>query len=213
MSILFITIGIVFAYLIGSLPTAIWYGKAFFGLDVRDFGSGNAGATNTFRVMGKRAGIIVMLVDILKGWTATNSAFFLAYFNLIDHQDLVLYKLFFGLAAVAGHIFPVYEKFKGGKGVATLLGMILSVQSEAALLCILVFLVVFLIFKYVSLGSMTSALAFPILLCLPRFSPNQPIVVLFAFALFALVVITHQKNIVRLLHGEENKAKIRIRRR
>jgi glycerol-3-phosphate acyltransferase PlsY len=132
---------------------------------------------------------------------------------LIDHQDLVLYKLFFGLAAVAGHIFPVYEKFKGGKGVATLLGMILSVQSEAALLCILVFLVVFLIFKYVSLGSMTSALAFPILLCLPRFSPNQPIVVLFAFALFALVVITHQKNIVRLLHGEENKAKIRIRRR
>ncbi|MFN3403875.1 MAG: glycerol-3-phosphate 1-O-acyltransferase PlsY [Cytophagaceae bacterium] len=212
MEIVIISIGILVAYLLGSLPTAVWYGKAFHGLDVRDYGSGNAGATNTFRVLGKRAGIIVMLVDILKGWTATNAAYFLAYFNAVSPENVVIFKLVFGIVAVAGHIFPVFERFKGGKGVATLLGMVLAIHIKAALVCILVFLVVFLLFKYVSLGSLISALTFPLILLSPKFSPESPIVLVFAFGMCAIVFFTHQKNIIRLLNGEENKAKLRIRK-
>ena len=211
----YIVLSAIAAYLIGSFPTAVWYGKAYFGIDVREHGSGNSGATNTFRVLGKQAGIIVMAVDVLKGWTATQAAALLVYADLIYAEDLILFKLIFGIAAVIGHIFPIYVKFKGGKGVATLLGMVLSVHIEAALLCLLVFVVVLILSKYVSLGSMIAALVFPILLISPKFRPDEHglVVVIFGFVIFLLVVITHQKNIIRLLHGEENKAKIRIRRK
>lgn len=211
----YIVLAAIMAYLIGSFPTAVWYGKAYFGIDVREHGSGNSGATNTFRVLGKQAGIIVMAVDVLKGWTATHGANLLVHADLIYPEDLVLFKLIFGIAAVAGHIFPIYVGFKGGKGIATLLGMVLSVHTQAALLCLLVFLVVLLFSKYVSLGSMISALVFPILLLSPRFRPDEHglVVVLFGFIIFFMVVITHQKNIIRLLNGEENKAKLRLRKK
>ncbi len=211
----YIVLSAIAAYLIGSFPTAVWYGKAYFGIDVREHGSGNSGATNTFRVLGKQAGIIVMAVDVLKGWTATQGAALLVYADLIYPEDLVLFKLIFGIAAVVGHIFPIYVGFKGGKGIATLLGMVLSVHIEAALLCLLVFIIVLLLSKYVSLGSMIAALVFPILLISPKFRPDEhsPTVIVFGFVIFLMVVITHQKNIVRLLNGEENKAKLRIRRK
>jgi len=213
-SAFYITLSAVAAYLIGSLPTAVWYGKAYYGIDVREHGSGNAGATNTFRVLGKQAGIVVMAVDVFKGWTATHAANLLVFGDLIYPEDLVLFKLIFGIAAVIGHIFPIYVGFKGGKGIATLLGMVLSVHIEAALLCLLVFMIVLLLSKYVSLGSMIAALVFPILLISPKFRPDEhsPVVIIFGFVIFFMVVITHQKNIIRLINGEENKAKIRIRR-
>ncbi len=213
MDVLLIIAGFVMAYLLGSLPTSVWLGQAYFGIDVRDFGSGNAGATNTFRVLGRKAGIIVMLVDILKGWTATSLALLLYLMNVIPFDDLLMYKLLFGILSVLGHIFPVYVGFKGGKGVATLLGMVLAIHTEAALLCILIFFVVLLTSKYVSLGSMIAALAFPILLLLPRFSPDDPMMIVFGFVMFAIVVITHQKNIVRLLNGEESRTNIRLRKK
>lgn len=212
MSLLYLFIGAIISYLVGSLPTAVWYGKAFYGVDVREYGSGNAGATNTFRVLGKKAGIIVMLVDIFKGWTATNAANIFVLTALISPEELVICKLIFGIAAVIGHIFPVYVGFRGGKGIATLLGMVLSIHIEAALVCMVIFFVVFLLSKYVSLGSMMAALAFPIVLLMPRFNPEEPLVVIFGFAIFSIVILTHQKNIIRLINGEENKAKIRIRR-
>ena len=214
-SFIYIFISAVLAYLIGSIPTAVWYGKAYYGLDVREHGSGNAGATNTFRVLGKKAGVIVMLVDVLKGWTATQGASFLVYSKLIESEDLVIFKLIFGIAAVVGHIFPIYANFKGGKGIATLLGMVLSIHIQAALLCLIVFLIVLLLSKYVSLGSMIAALVFPLLLISPRFRPDEhgAVVIIFGFVIFFLVVITHQKNIVRLINGEESKARLRIRRR
>ncbi len=214
-STFYIVLSAIAAYLIGSFPTAVWYGKAYFGIDVRDHGSGNAGATNTFRVLGKQAGIIVMAVDVFKGWTATHAANLLVFADLIYPEDLVLFKLIFGIAAVIGHIFPIYVGFKGGKGIATLLGMVLSVHSQAALLCLLVFVIVLLLSKYVSLGSMIAALVFPLLLLSPRFQPDEHglVVIIFGFVIFFMVVITHQKNIIRLIHGEENKAKIRIRRK
>jgi glycerol-3-phosphate acyltransferase PlsY len=213
MDVLLIIAGFVMAYLLGSLPTSVWLGQAYFGIDVRDFGSGNAGATNTFRVLGRKAGIIVMLVDILKGWTATSLALLLYLMNVIPFDDLLMYKLLFGILSVIGHIFPIYVGFKGGKGVATLLGMVLAIHTEAALLCIVIFFVVLLTSKYVSLGSMIAALAFPILLLLPRFSPDDPMMIGFGFVMFAIVVITHQKNIVRLLNGEESRTNIRLRKK
>jgi acyl phosphate:glycerol-3-phosphate acyltransferase len=213
MSELFIALGIIFAYLIGSLPTAVWLGIGYYGIDVREHGSGNAGATNTFRVLGKKAGIIVMLVDIFKGFTATSMASILWYMDFINETDLVIFKLVFGVVAIFGHIFPIYEKFKGGKGVATLLGMVLAIHIEAALICTLIFVIVLLASKYVSLGSMIASLAFPILLLLPRFNPEEPVLIIFGFILFALVVLTHQKNIKRLISGEESKTNIRLRKR
>jgi len=213
MDILFIAILFVAAYLIGSISTAVWLGKAYYGIDIRQHGSGNCGATNTFRVLGKKPGTIVMCIDILKGWVGTSLASLLVIYNIIEPDNLIVYQLIMGALTVLGHIFPVYEKFKGGKGVATLLGMMLAIQPMVALLCMAIFIVVLFTSKYVSLGSMIAALAFPILLLLPRFHPENPILIVFGFILFAVVVLTHRKNINRLIQGEESKANIGLGRR
>lgn len=205
-NILYIVFGAFIAYLIGSFITAIWYGKHYHNIDIRTAGSGNAGATNTFRVLGKKAGTIVMLIDIFKGWAATSLAVFLVHFSIIESTQLDVYKLIYGLSAVMGHIFPVFERFKGGKGIATLLGMVLSIQLEAALICLGVFLVVLITTKYVSIGSILSTLAFPLMIIfVPKFHTDTPIVIVFGFAIFLMVVLTHKKNIKRLFLGEENK--------
>src|ERR1700755_2692454 len=132
---------LILAYLFGSIPTAVWIGQAFYGIDIREYGSGKAGATNTFRVLGKKAGIPVMLLDILKGWTATNLAYFIGVsttgaYNSIAYTN---YALALVVAAVMGHLFPVFAGFRGGKGIATLFGMILAIHLQAALLCVCVF--------------------------------------------------------------------------
>jgi acyl phosphate:glycerol-3-phosphate acyltransferase len=211
MEIVYIVLGIILAYLIGSIPTAVWFGIGFFNTDVRQHGSGNSGATNTFRVLGTKAGSIVMAVDIFKGWTATAIVDILAMLGYISPEYIITFKLIFGIIAVTGHIFPIYVNFKGGKGVATLLGMGFSIHPEAALLCILVFLLVLFTSKYVSLGSIIAALSFPLMLLLPELKPNEPILIIFGFIFFAIVVLTHHKNIRRIMNGEENKAKIRIK--
>ena len=217
-SVLYVLFAALAAYLVGSVPTAVWFGKYRFGMDIRKHGSGNAGATNTFRVLGKKAGIFVLSVDVFKGWLATSIASFLVFLEIVSYDEfiiykLIFYKLIFGTLAVLGHIFPVYARFKGGKGVATLLGMMLAVDWQITLMCVGVFVIVLLLSKYVSLGSMLAALAFPLLLLIPRFKPDDPIVIVFGFLMFLVVVMTHQKNIVKLLQGEENRANIRLRRR
>lgn len=206
MEIVAIGIGLLLAYLLGSVPTAVWFGKSLHGIDVRDHGSGNPGATNTFRVLGKRAGTIVMLGDVIKGMTATSLAVVLMNLGFIEEQNLVTFKLIFGVVAVTGHIFSAFLSFKGGKGVATLLGMMIAIHYEVALLCIVVFLVTLIISKYVSLSSIIGALSFPALLLLvPRFKTNEPLLVIFGFFLFIIIVWTHHKNIRRIIEGEENK--------
>jgi acyl phosphate:glycerol-3-phosphate acyltransferase len=200
---------VIAAYLLGSIPTAIWYGEAYFGVDVRKHGSGNAGATNTFRVLGKRAGTVVLLIDAIKGWMATSLALMMYYGHLIDWADCQNLKLLFGFMAVFGHIFPVFSKFKGGKGVATLLGMVMSVHPEAALVCMVIFFLVFISFHYVSLGAIIASLAFPILLLLKTFGPENSLVIIFGFLLFGMIVVTHRKNIVKLFKGQENKMFLR----
>ena len=213
---LVLILGTVVAYLLGSIPTAVWVGKAHFGLDIRDYGSGNAGATNTFRVLGKKAGIFVMSIDILKGFAATIlPKMLLAEFDILASENQLIYlQILFGAASVVGHIFPIFANFKGGKGVATLLGMVIAINTIAASGCIAVFLLVFLTSKYVSLGSMLAALAFPILLLSPFFNKHEPnpVMIGFGFVIFSLVVFTHQKNIRRLLKGEENRANIKLRK-
>lgn len=218
MTLFLIITGFLLAYLIGSLPTAVLVGKAKMGIDIRDYGSGNSGATNTFRVLGKKAGIFVMIVDIFKGFVATSLPQIL-YTLQLDQAitiDITILEIFYGIVAVVGHIFPVYANFKGGKGVATLLGMIIAINPLASLACVVIFLIVLFISKYVSLGSMIAALAFPFLLFIPKFNhndPSNPILIVFGFVLFSLVVVTHQKNIKRLINGEENKANIGLKKK
>lgn len=215
MNIFLISITVVVAYLLGSIPTAVWYGQGFFGLDIRKFGSGNAGATNTFRVLGKRAGTIVMLVDVLKGYTAAVLSTLLWYADVITDNEILTFKIVFGLVAVIGHLYPVFANFKGGKGVATLLGMMLATHPEMAAVCIGIFLLVVIASQYVSLGSILAALAFPVLLLLRIFGQKEsPLLIVFGFVVFLLVVLTHQKNIGRLLRGQESRTVlIRLRKK
>jgi len=196
---------VLLAYLTGAFPSAVWVGKTFYKIDVREFGSGNAGATNTFRVLGKKAGIPVLIMDIFKGWICVN---YISFLTNIPHSAEAIFEiqLAFGIAAVIGHLFPIYTGFRGGKGIATLLGLLIGLHAVAAIYSILVFVIVFLISKYVSLGSIIASVAFPILVILILGSTN---VSLNLFAIFVpiLSLITHQKNIERLLRGEETKVK------
>ena len=200
---------LILAYLFGSIPTAVWIGQAFYGIDVREYGSGNAGATNTFRVLGKKAGIAVMILDILKGYTATNLAYLigLSVTGPQDSVQFVNYQLALGVTAVMGHLFPVFAGFRGGKGIATLFGMILAVHTGAALLCVLTFVVVLLISKYVSLSSILSGFSFPLSIIFIFQSPIRS-VVLYGMCICVLILVTHQKNIERLLKGKESKVNL-----
>ena len=197
---------VILAYMFGSIPTAVWFGQAFYGVDVREYGSGNAGATNTFRVLGKKAGAIVMFVDIFKGWTATNLPYLLdsSIVGNVNSTHFVNFQLALGVIAVLGHLFPLFAGFRGGKGVATLFGMVIAIHYPAALCCVSVFILCLLISKYVSLSSILAGFTFPICLALV-FKTIVPSVMLYAIAICALILITDQKNIERLLKGHESK--------
>jgi glycerol-3-phosphate acyltransferase PlsY len=202
-------LALILAYCFGSIPTAVWIGQAFYNIDVREYGSGNAGATNTFRVLGKKAGIPVMLLDILKGWTATNLAYVIGVSTTGAYHSIAFtnYALALGIAAVMGHLFPIFAGFRGGKGVATLFGMILAINLPASLLCVLVFLTVLLITKYVSLASIMAGFTYPIgvTFIFPVYIKS---VIIYGMCIFLLILVTHQKNIERLLRGKESKVNL-----
>jgi glycerol-3-phosphate acyltransferase PlsY len=199
-------LALVFAYLIGSIPTSVWLGKFYHGIDIREHGSGNAGATNTFRIFGKKLGIIVLVVDILKGWIAVK-LFYVLYESGQSVDELFNLKIRLGICALLGHVFPIYVGFKGGKGVATLLGIILALNHEAALMSIGVFLLVFILSGYVSLSSIIAGLFFPVVVMVIS-KTSQPAMVVFALMISVAVVITHQKNIERLLSKKENRVNL-----
>ena len=207
MPILYILLALLAAYLLGSIPTALWVGRRFFGLaDIREHGSGNAGATNTFRVLGPKAGSFVLLVDALKGFVV---AFFLPQWlvaqGAISAEHELYYRLACGALAVVGHIYPVFAQFRGGKGVATILGMMLGVAPATVGVCIGVFIVMLLLFRFVSLASMTAGVTFALLQLLPRFRPAQPFLVYVGFVVAALLIYTHRANIGRLRAGTESR--------
>lgn len=200
------------AYLLGAIPTSIWIGKRFYNLDIREHGSGNAGATNTIRVLGWKPGIPVLLFDIFKGWLAVN-LIYLTRFYPPDSAAFVNFQILLGVAATLGHIFPVYAQFRGGKGVSTLVGIVLAIDPLSTAICFAVFVLVLVLTKYVSLGSLIAGITFPILVIVV-FKTTTPSLIIFSLAVAILLVFTHRKNIIRLLKGEENRADfIRIRKK
>lgn len=202
---------LIVAYMLGSVPTAVWVGRIFYGIDVREHGSGNAGATNTFRVLGVKAGIPVLLIDLLKGFFAVRMVG-LMNFYLPNSNGWIDFELALGIAAVIGHVFPLWAGFKGGKGVATLLGVGLSIHPSAALLAVGVFIAVLFMSRFVSLSSMIAGATFPIAV-IAVFQVTTLSLVIFSLAISILLLLTHQKNIERLLKNEESRANLFRRRK
>lgn len=193
---------LVVAYLLGSIPNAVWIGRRFYGIDVREHGSHNAGATNTLRVLGRRAALPVFLLDVLKGFAAVMLSHLSGYENGSDAMFNL--KIALVAAAVIGHILPVFARFKGGKGVATLAGAVLAVYPPAVLLCLLVFGIVLAATHYVSLSSMSAGVAFPIFV-IGLFGERSTTLMIFSCVIAVLLIFTHRKNIKRLLAGTESK--------
>ncbi|WP_273372766.1 glycerol-3-phosphate 1-O-acyltransferase PlsY [Alistipes megaguti] len=196
---------IIIAYLLGSIPSAVWIGKKYYGIDIREYGSKNAGTTNMLRVLGKRAAAPVFVLDFLKGFVAVTIIELMQYDDLIGANDLINLKIGAVFAAVLGHIFPIFAGFRGGKGVATLVGAVTGIYPPVAMLCFGVWLVVLMIFHYVSLASMVAGCCFPVFtLISPKVNGSIPFVV-FSFVIAILLIYTHRKNIERLKAGTESK--------
>jgi len=202
-------IAIIFlSYLAGSIPTSIIMSKLTRGIDIRDHGSGNAGATNVIRVLGWKIGIVVIIVDVGKGVLATLLISKLRIDSVPISDNLV--QIIAGLSAVLGHIWTIFAGFRGGKGVGTAAGMLFSLYSIAGIICLLIFAVVLLGGRYVSVASMTAAISLPIVILILNKLFNHSIsseLLYFAILMAALIVFTHRSNIKRLMRGEENRIK------
>ena len=193
----------IIAYLLGSIPAAVWIGKIFHGIDVRDHGSGNAGFTNAMRVLGVKTGIPVLILDIAKGFLAV---YIIRLFpdEVLTEFNSQLFPILLGLLAIFGHIFPVMAQFRGGKGVATGLGLLLGLYPLGAGLAFAVFLLILFTTRYVSLGSILASISFPIWVLI--WYPGQNIsLIVFSFFLTALILFTHRGNLKRLVNGKERK--------
>jgi glycerol-3-phosphate acyltransferase PlsY len=204
MDYLLVFFSTIIGYLFGSIPTAVWIGRIYYNLDVREHGSKNAGATNTFRVLGKKPGIIVLLIDVLKGIIASIFPILFMDLHEMSYAFLISLRLVSSIFSMIGHVLPVFAGFKGGKGVATSLGVLIGLQPFAALLCFSVFLIVFVSFKFVSFGAIMSAVTYPFIV----YSVDPNVLfheMIFTVILSSAVVFTHRKNILRLIKGEESK--------
>lgn len=203
MNILNTVIVFILAYLFGSVATAVWAGKIFHGIDIREHGSGNAGATNVIRVLGWKTGIPVLMIDVGKGFLA---AYLPVLFNLAEpgSGNLINLQILTGLTAITGHVFPIFAGFRGGKGVGTTFGVLLTLHPLLTASCLVIFLFVLIISGYVSLSSISTGLAFPVLLFTVF---NTPSVLFKVFSIFISIalILTHRKNINRLLKGKESK--------
>jgi acyl phosphate:glycerol-3-phosphate acyltransferase len=203
MNILFAILAVVLAYLLGSIPSAVWIGKKFHNIDVREHGSGNAGTTNTIRVLGWATGIPVLLIDMAKGWLA---AMLPVFFHLADTGTAlqINLQLLTGIIAILGHIYPVFAGFRGGKGVATVFGVFLALQFYLTLCSIGVFLVILLTTGIVSVSSMIAGISFPVFLFVFFDTPSL-LFRIFALIVGAALLVTHRENIGRIIRGEEKK--------
>lgn len=208
---------IVISYLIGAIPSALWTGKLFFSVDIRDYGSGNAGATNTFRILGWKAGVAVLLFDFGKGLLCTTLVSRLAW--IIGSGPAQIYPgwdvepmllIICGVAAVIGHMFPVYANFSGGKGAATACGMLYGIEPISISISLAVFLIMMFSTRYVSVGSISGAIVYPITQFILRYGFGWDIdgsILLFSSALAIGIIIKHKGNIKRLLNGTENRVR------
>jgi glycerol-3-phosphate acyltransferase PlsY len=200
---------LILSYLIGSIPTALIAGKILKKIDIREHGSGNAGATNVLRILGWKAALIVLLIDMFKGFAAV---YWIAklFPAVYDPDTSAFFQILAGLAAICGHIWTVFAGFKGGKGVGTAAGVFLGLQPLPVLICLLVFIGIVYRTRYVSLGSITAAVLLPIILIVQRYLLNQVVpfpYIVIGIVLAILIVVTHRENIGRLAQGSENKVK------
>lgn len=206
---------IILSYLVGSIPTSLLVTKAVKGIDIREHGSGNAGGTNVMRVLGWKHGLFVILLDALKGVIAVIIIARLHYgglpfTNISPFDDFTLVQIIAGVAAVIGHIWTVFSGFRGGKGIATALGMLLMIVTVDMLIAVGIFILVVSISRYVSLGSILGALSIPLTLIIRENIFHDHIhsystILPFVIGISLLVVFTHRKNVLRLLNGTENK--------
>jgi glycerol-3-phosphate acyltransferase PlsY len=203
MEFVMLVCGFLLAYLLGSISTSVWVGKAFYHIDIRNEGSGNAGATNTIRVLGIKAGIPVIIVDVMKGFLAVYLIHFFTPSTWTGSQ-LIYAQIAAGFIAVLGHVYPVFAGFRGGKGVATLLGMGIAIYPSVIWVPVVVFLIVLLSTGYVSMGSMLAGLSFPITDIL-IYQDHHPGKVTLAVIAALFLIYTHRKNIGRLRKGTENR--------
>lgn len=195
---------VLLSYLLGSFPTAVWVGKIFHGIDIREHGSKNAGATNTFRVLGNIWGWIVLIIDISKGYVAATVPLFLTDFYLGFKDEVLIYQLIASFCVIIGHVFPVFANFRGGKGVATTLGIILAINLDTALISLGIFLIIFMMTSYVSLGAIIASVVFPFISFFAM-KEDARIMIIFSILVSLIVLFSHRKNINRLMRGEENK--------
>ncbi|MFI3314380.1 MAG: glycerol-3-phosphate 1-O-acyltransferase PlsY [Rikenellaceae bacterium] len=198
----FIVFSLILAYFLGSIPSSVWIGRRFYGIDVREHGSKNAGATNTLRVLGRKAAIPVFIIDFFKGFVAVK----LALLSNVEMSDngLFIYEMGLAVCAVVGHIFPIFVGFKGGKGVATITGAVFAVYSYPVLCALGVFIITFLLTNYVSLGSIFGAISLPFFLIFV-FNEKSTAAIIMGCIVAATLVLTHRKNIKRLISGNESK--------
>lgn len=208
-----LSLGLLAAYFLGSIPSAVWIGKSFYGVDVREKGSKNAGTTNTIRVLGLLPGLFVLGIDVFKGWLAVYLAkFFGSSLAEMNHDYLVYYQSVIGIFAVIGHALPIFARFKGGKGVATMLGVVIGLFDKIIPLVLAVFVIVFILTHYISVSSMSAAVSFPVFYstCSIWLHYNINTVQLCFSVIVALFILwTHRKNIKRLIHHEEPKFKFK----
>jgi len=189
------------AYLLGSVPSSVWLGRWFKGVDLRELGSGNAGATNAFRVLGSRIGLAVLVLDISKGFLAVNLSFLLPVPET-GTEAWMLLRTGLGIVAVTGHVFPVLAGFRGGKGVATLAGVGLALHPLSAVCALGIYGLAYLVTRISSAGSLAAVLSYPLWVMLVFGSQYRP---LWAFSILVpvMVLVTHRENIRRLLKGRE----------
>lgn len=195
------------SYLTGSFPTSIILGKIVKGIDIREHGSGNAGGTNVFRVLGWKPALVVVLIDVFKGWLPT-ALYATHLFQNQPISDTGVIQILCGFAAVLGHTYTIFAGFKGGKGIGTLAGMLIALYPIALPLCIIVFAITLILTGYVSLGSIFATVSLPIfLLILPILGIEQSSLSLLIFALLVpwFAIYTHRSNIARLRDGTENR--------
>jgi glycerol-3-phosphate acyltransferase PlsY len=202
------------AYMLGSISSAVWVARKKHGINIREHGSGNAGATNILRVLGLKAALPVFIFDFLKGLAAVQFIRFTVLDSQVNPELYTGYEIALGICAVLGHIFPIFASFKGGKGVATIAGVLVAISPYPMLLALLVFLITCLITRYVSLGSIMAAIVFPIFVIFlfgMVLMPEKTSLTLKCFSVIAstMIIITHRKNIVRLKNGTESKISLK----
>jgi acyl phosphate:glycerol-3-phosphate acyltransferase len=207
-----LTIILLLSYLVGSIPASVWIGRYFYGVDVRQHGSGNAGATNAFRVLGWKAGVLSTLVDVGKGLLAAGVIATIrldALPALPFWEEMTVLRLLAGISAVAGHMYPVWAGFRGGKGVNTSAGVLFALTPVTMLITLGVFALMLFSFRYVSLASMTAAIVFPATVALRKYvfgiqSLDASLLIL-SLVMALSIVYAHRANIKRLLQGQESR--------